>query len=109
MRLGPSAQAWQGIYGFDHVLCVLGPERGPLAVPDRHIAQIKGFGWSPPVLREEQFLAGDGVRVVDGAFDGQQGRVARDGVRGGYIALLVSMFGAETPMRLPLAIVEKIA
>lgn len=108
VRLWPSAEAWQGIYGFEHVQCVLGSERGPLPVLDRHINKLKGFDAVRPVLREEQYLVGDAVRICDGPLDGLAGEVVRDSDNRGYIKLLVSMFGNAIPMRLPLAIVEKI-
>ncbi len=108
VRLWQSSQAWHGICGFDNVVCILGSQQGPLPVADKYISKIKGIDWRATVPRVEQYLVGDAVHVTDGLFKHLDGEVSGEVDKTGMIKLLVSMFGRETPARLPLAFIKKV-
>ncbi|MCK9523779.1 MAG: transcription termination/antitermination protein NusG [Proteobacteria bacterium] len=82
----------------------------PTPVPDAEIQSIQnriqtGASAPTPIIRFEE---GDGVRVIDGAFNGFNGTVEVVKSEKQKVVVLVSIFGRATPVELDYTQVEKL-
>jgi transcriptional antiterminator NusG len=109
----PAPEILVAFKGLDEVLGVLGGAEKPMRVTVKEISRFKAmaeagaYDWEKPcglVVR-----AGDRVRTTDGPFSGFVASVVTPNGKGrGDVVISVDIFGRETPVTVPLAILEKL-
>lgn len=109
----PSPDILVAFKGLDDVIGVLGGAEKPMRVTASEINRFKAmadaglYDWEKPCGLV--VAAGDRVRTTDGPFSGFVATVVTPNSKGkGDVVILVNMFGRETPVTVPLAILEKL-
>lgn len=85
----------RGVTGF------VGPGSKPVPLTEKEVAALGVDRGSKAV--EVTFKVGDSVNVIGGSFDGFVGRVTAIDTEAQTAEVVVSMFGRETPVTLPLS------
>ncbi len=85
----------RGVTGF------VGPGSKPVPLTEKEVAALGVDRGSKAV--EVTFKVGDSVNVIGGSFDGFVGRVTAIDTEAQTAEVVVSMFGRETPVSLPLS------
>lgn len=85
----------RGVTGF------VGPGSKPVPLTEKEVAALGVDRGSKAV--EVTFKVGDSVNVIGGSFDGFVGRVTSIDTEAQTAEVVVSMFGRETPVSLPLS------
>ncbi|WP_203422907.1 transcription termination/antitermination NusG family protein [Sinorhizobium sp. BG8] len=106
-----SEQAFLGLLGVEHVISVIGGCETPLPIHNEEVQRFKtkacegAYDWEVPA---GLFKRGMKVRIGQGPFAGITGEIVscRDDGRGDAV-VEAQMFGAMTPLLVPLAILEK--
>ncbi|MBO6140878.1 MAG: transcription termination/antitermination factor NusG [Ruminococcus sp.] len=85
----------RGVTGF------VGPGSKPVPLTEKEVAAL-GVDRSTKAV-EVTFKVGDSVNVIGGSFDGFVGKVTAIDTEAQTAEVVVSMFGRETPVSLPLS------
>ena len=85
----------RGVTGF------VGPGSKPVPLSEKEVAALGVDRGAKAV--EVTFKVGDSVNVIGGSFDGFVGRVTAIDTEAQTAEVVVSMFGRETPVSLPLS------
>ncbi len=109
----PCAEVLVAFKGLDEVIGILGGAEKPMRVTAQEISRFKAmaeagaYDWEAPsalVVR-----AGDRLKVTGGPFDGFEAEAATSSCKGkGDVVVSVNVFGRETPVTMPLAMLEKL-
>jgi len=83
-----------GVTGF------VGAGAKPTPLPESEVRSIEKFTEMPAPKFEAKFKVGDAVKVIDGIFIDNIGKVDEVNKDQGKVKVLVSVFGRETPVEL---------
>lgn len=95
-------ESWYVVRNIRGCTGFVGPSSKPIPLTDEEIARL---GVEKKTV-EVSYDVGDSVTITDGPLDGFTGTVEEVDVEKGYVRVMVSMFGRETPVELELDQVE---
>lgn len=105
-------EALAGLLGFESVLGVLGGYDRPYLVPAKNVLSFNekaGEGYYDHEVPQGLFKRGMKVLVRNGIFAGANGRIVAGGSDGkGTAVVSIQIFGGETPVIMPLAMLETV-
>ena len=95
-------ESWYVVRNIRGCTGFVGPSSKPIPLTDEEIARLGVEKKSVEV----SYSVGDSVTITDGPLDGFTGTVEEVDLEKGYVRVMVSMFGRETPVELEIDQVE---
>lgn len=112
VRCVPSAAAMAGLRRFDHVVDVVGSAVSPFRVPDKFVRKFltkaEEGAYDSRVSDPTTYHANEKVRIMDGPFTSQVGRVVTQDSERNRVEVEIEIFGRSTPIDLDVAQIEKV-
>lgn len=100
--------SWYVVRNTPNVTGFIGTGVIPTPISDKEIKQIKKrMGVQEPKYKID-VKKGDAVKVTDGPFKNQEGKVSKVDEARGKVKILIAMFGRETPVELDFLQIKKL-